>query len=29
MSDLVVAAVQMTSTDDVEANLQRARELVR
>jgi predicted amidohydrolase len=29
MSDLVVAAVQMTSTDDVDGNLQRARELVR
>jgi predicted amidohydrolase len=29
MSDVVVAAVQMTSTDDVDGNLQRARELVR
>ncbi len=29
MSDLVVAAVQMTSTESVEGNLQRARELVR
>ncbi len=29
MSDLVVAAVQMTSTENVDANLQRARELVR
>ncbi len=29
MSDLVVAAVQMTSTDDVEANLERCRGLVR
>jgi predicted amidohydrolase len=29
MSDLVVAAVQMTSTDAVEANLERCRELVR
>ncbi len=29
MSDLVVAAVQMTSTDEVDANLQRAHELVR
>jgi predicted amidohydrolase len=29
MSDLVVAAVQMTSSDDVEANLDRCRELVR
>jgi deaminated glutathione amidase len=29
MSELVVGAVQMTSTEDVEANLERARELVR
>ena len=29
MSDLVVAAVQMTSGEDVDANLERARELVR
>ncbi len=29
MSDLVVGAVQMTSTENVEANLERARELVR
>jgi predicted amidohydrolase len=29
MSDLVVAAVQMTSTADVEANLERCRDLVR
>ena len=29
MSELVVAAVQMTSTEDVDANLERARELVR
>jgi predicted amidohydrolase len=29
MSDLVVAAVQMSSTDDVDANLQRTGELVR
>ncbi|HXU60939.1 MAG TPA: carbon-nitrogen hydrolase family protein [Polyangia bacterium] len=29
MSDLVVAAVQMTSTENVDSNLQRARELVR
>jgi len=29
MSDLVIAAVQMTSGEDVEANLERARELVR
>jgi len=29
MSDLVVAAVQMTSTENVDTNLQRARELVR
>ena len=28
MSDLVIAAVQMTSGEDVEANLERARELV-
>jgi predicted amidohydrolase len=28
MSELVVAAVQMTSTDDVEANLERCRQLV-
>ena len=29
MNDLVIAAVQMTSGEDVEANLERARELVR
>ena len=29
MSDLVVAAVQMTSGEDVDANLERCRELVR
>jgi len=29
MSDLVIAAVQMTSGEDVEANLERSRELVR
>jgi len=29
MSEMVVGAVQMTSTEDVEANLERARELVR
>jgi predicted amidohydrolase len=29
MSDLVIAAVQMTSSEDVDANLERARELVR
>jgi predicted amidohydrolase len=29
MSELVVGAVQMTSTEDLEANLERARELVR
>src|SRR6185312_4605551 len=29
MSDLVVAAVQMTSAENVDSNLQRARELVR
>jgi deaminated glutathione amidase len=29
MSELVVGAVQMTSTEDVEANLERSRELVR
>jgi predicted amidohydrolase len=29
MSDLVIAAVQMTSGEDVDANLERARELVR
>src|SRR5947199_10599651 len=29
MSELVVGAVQMTSTEDVGANLERARELVR
>ena len=29
MSDLVIAAVQMTSGEDVEANLDRCRELVR
>ena len=28
MSDLVIAAVQMTSGEDVDANLERARELV-